>query len=147
MSVTATALPKSPLCRGTAGLWICAAILCVAMIGSLAIGPVSIAPGNVLSILFDAIFGARPAGGSALKDAIIVLDIRLPRMVLGVLVGASLGVTGALLQGVFRNPLADPIFVGVSPGAACAAVAFIVFGGALAADVYGLFTRIALTLA
>jgi iron complex transport system permease protein len=64
-----------------------------------------------------------------------------------VLVGASLGVTGALLQGVFRNPLADPIFVGVSPGAACAAVAFIVFGGALAANSFSLIARISLTLA
>jgi iron complex transport system permease protein len=147
MSVTATALPKSPLRRGAAGLWGCGAVLVAAMIGALAIGPVSISPGNVFSILFDAIFGARPTGGSALKETIIVLDIRLPRMVLGVLVGASLGVTGALLQGVFRNPLADPIFVGVSPGAACAAVAFIVFGGALAANSFGLLARISLTLA
>jgi iron complex transport system permease protein len=147
VSVAATTPLKPPLRRGTAGLWICAGVLIAAMLGSLAIGPVAIAPANVLSILSDALFGARPLGGSGLKDAIIVLDIRLPRMVLGVLVGASLGVTGALLQGVFRNPLADPIFIGVSPGAACAAVAFIVFGGALAADAFGLFARISLTLA
>lgn len=147
MSLTATTPLKSPLRRGTTGLWICGTILLAAMIGSLAIGPISIAPGNVLSVLLDAVFGTRPAGGSALRDAIIVLDIRLPRMVLGVLVGASLGVTGALLQGIFRNPLADPIFVGVSPGAACAAVAFIVFGGALAANSFSLIARISLTLA
>lgn len=147
MSTAASAALMRPLRRGTIGLWICAGILFVAAIGSLAIGPVSIEPERVLAILFDAIFGARPMGGDAFREAIIVLDIRLPRMVLGVLVGASLGVTGALLQGVFRNPLADPIFVGVSPGAAVAAVAFIVFGGALAADAYGLFSRIALTLA
>jgi iron complex transport system permease protein len=147
VSVAATTPLKPPLRRGTAGLWICAGVLIAAMLGSLAIGPVAIAPANVLSILSDALFGARPLGGGAMKDAIIVLDIRLPRMVLGVLVGASLGVTGALLQGIFRNPLADPIFIGVSPGAACAAVAFIVFGGALAADAFGLLSRISLTLA
>jgi iron complex transport system permease protein len=47
------------------------------------------------------------------------------------LIGASLGVAGAVLQGVFRNPLADPALVGVSPGAALAAVLWIVFGAAL----------------
>lgn len=125
---TVSATLKSPLRRGTIGLWVCAGLLVAAMIGSLAIGPVSIAPGHVLRILFDAATGTRPGSGTALRDAIIVLDIRLPRMILGGLVGASLAVSGVLLQGIFRNPLADPIFVGVSPGAALAAVTFIVLG-------------------
>lgn len=83
MSTAASAALMRPLRRGTIGLWICAGILFVAAIGSLAIGPVSIEPGRVLTILFDAIFGARPIGGDAFREAIIVLDIRLPRMVLG----------------------------------------------------------------
>ncbi len=142
VTAAASVVRDAPFRRGTAGLWVCAALLIAAMIGSLAIGPVSIAPGHVISILFDAVFGARPSGGNALRDAIIVLDIRLPRMFLGVFVGASLAVAGVLLQGIFRNPLADPIFVGVSPGAALAAVTFIVLGGGLvigAQDIMGRF--------
>lgn len=51
----------------------------------------------------------------------IVLDLRLPRIVVALLMGASLGVAGAILQGVFRNPLADPYVLGTSSGAALAA--------------------------
>jgi iron complex transport system permease protein len=58
----------------------------------------------------------------------VLWQIRLPRVVLGVLVGASLGVAGALMQGVFRNPLAEPGIVGVSSGAAVGAVLVIVLG-------------------
>ncbi len=68
-------------------------------------------------------------------DRIILFDIRLPRLVLGVLVGAALAVSGALLQGLFRNPLADPAIVGVSAGAGLAAMAAIVLGTALPAAV------------
>lgn len=64
-------------------------------------------------------------------DRIILFDIRLPRLFMGLLVGAALAVSGALLQGLFRNPLADPGIVGVSSGAGLAAVAAIVLGGAL----------------
>ncbi len=55
----------------------------------------------------------------------MLLSIRLPRTAVGLLVGAALGVAGAALQGVFRNPLADPSVIGVSSGAAVGAVAAI----------------------
>lgn len=64
-------------------------------------------------------------------DRIILLDIRLPRAVLGILVGAALAVSGAVMQGLFRNPLADPGLVGVSAGAGLGAVSAIVLGGLL----------------
>ena len=54
--------------------------------------------------------------------------IRLPRAVLAALVGAGLAVSGAALQGIFRNPLADPGLIGVSSGAALGATAAIVIG-------------------
>ncbi len=108
----------------------CAAILLIAALASLAVGPVVIAPDKVISILWDGLFGARGSSPAELRDTVVVLDIRLPRMVLSAIVGAALAVAGAILQGVFRNPLADPGFVGISPGAALAAVAWIVFGGA-----------------
>jgi iron complex transport system permease protein len=60
----------------------------------------------------------------------VVLDLRLPRVVLGILAGAALGMAGAALQGLFRNPLADPALIGVSGGAALGAVVVIVLGGA-----------------
>ena len=107
----------------------CAVLLLIAFVASLAIGPVVIAPEKVISILWDGLFGIRGTSSIDLRDAIVVLDIRLPRTVLAAIVGAALAVAGAILQGVFRNPLADPGLVGISPGAALAAVAWIVFGG------------------
>ena len=63
------------------------------------------------------------------RDRLILWDIRLPRMLTGVLVGASLAVAGAVMQGLFRNPLADPGLVGVGAGAGLGAVLAIVLGG------------------
>lgn len=67
------------------------------------------------------------------RDLIIVWDIRMPRVLTGALVGASLAVSGAIMQGLFRNPLADPGLVGVSAGAGLGAIAAIVVGGLLPA--------------
>ncbi len=61
--------------------------------------------------------------------SMVLFDVRLPRLVLGFLVGAVLAVSGAILQGLFRNPLADPGLIGVSAGASLAAIAVIVLGG------------------
>jgi iron complex transport system permease protein len=125
----------------------CVLLLAIASVASLAIGPVVIAPGKVVSILWNSIFSARPASGLDLRDAVVVLDIRLPRTVLAAIVGAALAVAGAVLQGVFRNPLADPGLVGISPGAALAAVAWIVFGSYAAAYVPRFLLNQALPLA
>jgi len=59
---------------------------------------------------------------------IVLIEIRLPRVILAALVGASLGISGAALQGLFRNPLADPGLIGVSAGAALGATLVIVLG-------------------
>lgn len=69
------------------------------------------------------------------RDRIILMDIRLPRTVMGALVGAALAVSGAVMQGLFRNPLADPGLVGVSAGAGLGAIVAIVLGGMLPAAV------------
>ncbi|KPP83545.1 MAG: iron complex transport system permease protein [Rhodobacteraceae bacterium HLUCCO07] len=73
------------------------------------------------------------------RDRIVLFDIRLPRMVMGMLVGAALAVSGAVLQGLFRNPLADPGLVGVSAGAGLGAITAIVLGGFLPASAAALF--------
>lgn len=75
--------------------------------------------------------------GLAERDRIIVEQIRLPRVVTGILIGASLAVSGAVMQGLFRNPLADPAIVGVSSGSGLGAVTVIVLGGALVTAVPG----------
>ncbi len=71
------------------------------------------------------------------RDALVVINIRMPRLLLGLLIGAALSVSGALMQGLFRNPLADPGLVGVSSGAALFAGLTIVFGDRLLGDVIG----------
>lgn len=65
---------------------------------------------------------------SAAWERTIVLHLRLPRILMGMLVGASLALSGALMQGIFRNPLADPTLIGVSSGAALGASTMIVAG-------------------
>lgn len=81
------------------------------------------------------------------RDRIIVHDIRLPRVVMGVLVGAALAVAGATMQGLFRNPLADPGIVGVSAGAGLGAISVIVLGGGVLAPVAARLGIYALPLA
>ena len=74
------------------------------------------------AVLFDADDGTRELA------RLIFLELRLPRMLLGLLVGASLGLCGAVLQGLTRNPLAEPGLLGVSSGAALGAVIVIYSG-------------------
>jgi iron complex transport system permease protein len=69
------------------------------------------------------------AGGGESADRFIVLELRLPRSLTAVLVGLAFGMSGAILQSVARNPLASPDILGISWGAAAAAVAVIVLGG------------------
>ena len=117
----------------------------VALVGTVVlgvgVGSVAIAPGQVFAILLDRL---GLGGGAAVEPAqeLILLHIRLPRVLLGALVGAALGVSGAVMQGLFGNPLAEPGLVGISAGSALCAVAFIVLGGGLAlpplAQAYGL---------
>lgn len=72
--------------------------------------------------------------GLSVRDRVILMDIRLPRLALGMLIGAALAMSGALMQGLFRNPLADPGIVGVGAGAGLGAVLAIVLGGLLPAS-------------
>lgn len=113
-----------------AGLLIALAVL------SLGVGAISIPPRRVLEVLGAAISG--DAGPVSSRDGLVIMSIRLPRLLLALLIGSALAVAGALMQGLFRNPLADPGLVGVSSGAALAAGATIVFGERYAAALGGL---------
>ena len=90
---------------------------------SLATGPAAIGPGLLIEALL---------GGQAGAAAAIVQEIRLPRAVLGLAIGATLGLAGAALQGWLRNPLAEPGLIGVSASAALGAVLAFYFGLAAA---------------
>ena len=110
-----------------------AAALVAGALASAAVGAVAIPPGHVLAVLADAVGLERVAAGLGLEavteqQRAVLLAIRLPRVALGVAVGAGLAVSGAVLQGLFRNALADPGLVGVSSGAALGAAVAIVLG-------------------
>jgi iron complex transport system permease protein len=101
-----------------------AALVLLAML-SMVQGAFVMPAADVLDIVLKAVTGA---GTDANRHALVVLNIRLPRTLLVLLVGAALAVSGAVMQGLFRNPLADPGLVGVSAGAALAAGVTIVLG-------------------
>lgn len=107
-------------------------ILAVISIGT---GAVTIAPARVIETLRGAVLGQQAVIES--RDGLIILNIRLPRMLMGLMVGASLAMSGALMQGLFRNPLADPGIVGVSSGAGLAAAVVIVVGDRLFGPIAG----------
>ncbi len=91
-----------------------------ASLGALFIGPSTLAPEDVLAALYLV--------SSDHLATTIVYDIRLPRILLAVLVGGGVAVAGAGVQGLFRNPLADPALIGVSSGAALFGSAYIALG-------------------
>ncbi len=72
----------------------------------------------------------------SIGEATIILQIRLPRIILGVLVGAALSIAGTTMQGLFKNPMADPYIIGISSGAALGAVFTIAFG----LSIFGMYT-------
>jgi iron complex transport system permease protein len=89
----------------------------VAALAGLAIGPVRLNPLGVLVTLVDLVPGVHLHSGLSTREAAIVTELRLPRVVLGLVVGSMLAVAGGSYQGIFRNPLADPYLLGVAAGA------------------------------
>ena len=144
-----------------ASLWSAAlaTVLVVAVVVSAAVGPVRIPPAEVVKAVLNAVsvpagIETASAGTGALMlpeidlayaspfaypvddvHAQIVVGVRLPRILMAALVGFALAAAGTVMQGFFRNPMADPSIIGVSSGAAVGAVAFIVFPAALSATV------------
>lgn len=145
--------------------WWCtvlAAMLATAVAVATGAGPVDISYLSVSAIALDAVtshLGYIGVPVTSLHDGpaaheTIVLGVRMPRVAVAAVAGFALGASGAVMQGFFRNPMADPTVIGISSGAAVGAVAVIVYGlsisiqmaafaGALAAAfaVYGLATR------
>ena len=128
--------------RATVVLSGLAVLLAGMTVASVGVGAVAVSPGQILAIFGERIGLWLPWTFQPQQEA-VVTAIRLPRVLLNVLVGAGLSVSGAAMQGLFRNPLADPGLVGVSSGAALAAVSVIVLGATVLeglSSVLGLFT-------
>jgi len=99
-----------------------------ALLLGVALGTVWISPWDTLRLVaWKLHLAGRPHVSVATE--VILFQLRLPRVLLAVLVGAALATAGTLFQGLFRNPMADPAIIGVSSGAALGAIAVIVTGG------------------
>ena len=134
--------------------------LLVAVLAGIWVGAVPLAPGGVVLTLADRAlgpFGVDVPGGLEGTQAAVLMQLRLPRVVLAVLVGAALAVSGAAYQGVFRNPLADPYLLGAAAGAGLGATLTIAYSpvqslgpvgivplAAFAGALFGVFCALAL---
>lgn len=113
-----------------AGLVVGIALLVVCLAGSVRFGAAQIGTMDVVSSFTD-------YDGS--EEDLIIRTLRVPRAIIAALVGASLGIAGAIVQGLTRNPLAEPGILGINAGAALAVVGAIFFLGASSLGVYALF--------
>lgn len=113
------------------GVFVCLGVLVLALIWSITLGAASITP----QVVFDALtnFDAKQF------DHLIIQTVRLPRVLSGALVGASLAVAGAIMQGLTRNPLADSGLLGINSGASFAVVLAVFVLGDPPLSVYALF--------
>jgi iron complex transport system permease protein len=113
------------------GLLVCAGLLVLALLSSIAFGAADIAPSDV----WDAIFRFNAES----TQHLIIRTLRVPRAAVAALVGAALAVAGAVMQGLTRNPLADPGILGIETGAALAVVAAVFFLKISSLYLYALF--------
>ncbi|MFF3289880.1 FecCD family ABC transporter permease [Streptomyces sp. NPDC003023] len=118
-SESAPATPKRHALRAT-GLLVSFVILLLICVASIAVGAKAIPVSDV----WDGLFHNTGTGND-----VIIRDVRVPRTLLGLIVGAALGVSGAVMQALTRNPLAEPGLLGVSAGASAAVVSAISFFG------------------
>jgi len=116
--------------RLSAGIGFLVAILVLAVLVSLSMGSVDISVQRILTVLAEKMINiaSETPHRSRTVEEIIILQIRLPRILVGVAVGASLAVSGAVFQAIFKNPMASPFVTGVSSGAALGASIGIILG-------------------
>ncbi|MBS4104002.1 FecCD family ABC transporter permease [Tsukamurella paurometabola] len=115
--------------RATAApvLWLAGlAVLVASIVLAIVMGPSDVGASDVVAVVRAKVLGG-DSGLSRIREG-IVWDLRLPRSLLAALCGAGLAISGAVLQSLLRNPLADPFVLGVSSGASMGAVAVVVLG-------------------
>ena len=108
-------MPSERILRWRATVTYLILLLFLSLILTLAIGPVYISPTEILRVLCWKIGILNSPPRKVYVN--IILQLRLPRILLGILIGASLSVSGTVMQGLFRNPMASPYVIGVSSGA------------------------------
>jgi iron complex transport system permease protein len=116
------------------GLSVC---LVASFLLAVAVGAVWISPWTTVRLVAWKLGFVGPPAGVPRSTEVILFQLRLPRVVLAAVVGAALAASGAVFQGLFRNPLADPAIIGVSSGAALGAIGVIVFAGSGALGAFG----------
>jgi iron complex transport system permease protein len=121
-------------------------LLLVVVIISSCVGAVAITVPEFLSIIAYKT-GISETMSFKPQQAAVLMNIRLPRVVLGVLIGAGLGISGAAIQGLFRNPLAEPGLIGISAGATLCAVLVIVLEVSFFTKIGGVIGFYAISLA
>jgi iron complex transport system permease protein len=113
--------------------------LVAAAVAGVGIGSVGIAPGDTVRLVAWKLgLSAYPDGVPA-AAAVILFDLRLPRVLLAMIVGSGLAVSGTVFQALFRNPMADPAIIGVSSGAALGAIVVLLAGGGAALGGLGVY--------
>ena len=126
--MTATRLAATPTRLGIRPMVVALAALAGALILGVSVGPVAISPDRVFAEILDRLPLLSVDSGLSEREAAIVWQLRVPRVVLGGLVGGMLALAGGAYQGVFRNPLADPYLLGVAAGAGLGATIVIATG-------------------
>jgi iron complex transport system permease protein len=116
-----------PTRLGVGPLLVALGLLLMAALAAILIGPVRLSPGGVVRELADRLPLVDIRSGLSEREGAILWQLRVPRVVLGGLVGAVLAMAGASYQGVFRNPLADPYLLGVAAGAGLGATLAVAF--------------------
>ena len=109
------AAPGRPAARRAGGrlaprtaLLLGAALVVAALVFGSTQGAYAMAPAQLWQVLLQLFTGGAQAGAQGAADYLVFANIRLPRLLMGLVAGGGLGLAGALMQGVFRNPLADP---------------------------------------
>ena len=121
-----------------AGLAVCGVVLSLCLLASVRFGAARVGTWDVISAFTD-------YGGS--EEDLIIRTLRVPRALVAALVGASLGVAGAIMQGVTRNPLAEPGILGINAGAALAVVAAVFLLGVSSLSTYALLAFVGAAIA
>ncbi len=118
------------LTRSRWWIWVSSAccVTVIIFIGCLGLGTQAIPYSQIIGIVMSAVVGTSMDQSLGDPTSIILLQVRMPRVVLAFLVGGSLAMVGVALQALLRNPLADPFVIGISSGAALGAAIAILFG-------------------
>ncbi|MDH5775506.1 MAG: iron chelate uptake ABC transporter family permease subunit, partial [Nitrospirota bacterium] len=121
---------RQTLTRSRWWLWVGAAcvVTLLVFVVCLGFGTQTISYSTIIAVIMGATTGPSMELGSSDPTSVILLQVRMPRVVLAFFVGGSLAMVGVALQALLRNPLADPFVIGISSGAALGAAIALLFG-------------------